>query len=293
MTHLYMAQEFNGKTIRHFFFRRIGRIVPLYFIILFACFILTTVYGIKTVYNINTSNLLPHIFFLQGTDIFWTIPPEILFYLLFIILWRLRTTHRTFYVLIILLAISVSGHKFLMPIHEMRFNFYAQFLKVYQFFLAGLLVAEWRAKLPFNRMSGANCDFLFLAALCLMFISYPKIHTVVLSPLVGEEVWYTPLPLLATAGVILFAPYSRLGNFLFANSFMRFIGKISFSVYLLHKLVLMNMPSIVKSDMVDLALTFLTVCAVSTLTYYAIEKPWREWFTKFVKLGDTEKASNP
>jgi peptidoglycan/LPS O-acetylase OafA/YrhL len=63
---------FDGSRLQNYFFRRLARIVPMYYSVIF-------VYYLASGY---VQWALPHFLFLQGDGHFWTIPQEMFFYLL-------------------------------------------------------------------------------------------------------------------------------------------------------------------------------------------------------------------
>ena len=63
---------FDGPRLQNYFFRRLARIVPMYYTIIFIYFLASG----------SVQWALPHFLFLQGDGHFWTIPQEMFFYLL-------------------------------------------------------------------------------------------------------------------------------------------------------------------------------------------------------------------
>lgn len=62
---------FDKDRLQHYVFRRIARIVPMYYTMLFISFLASG----------NVKWAIPHFLFIQGDGHYWTIPQEMLFYL--------------------------------------------------------------------------------------------------------------------------------------------------------------------------------------------------------------------
>lgn len=70
-----------------------------------------------------------------------------------------------------------------------------------------------------------------------------------------------------------------LGKVLFENHIIQYLGKISYSIYLVHAIVLNHIPKSLGDFGVFAVGLFVTV-VISSITYYVIEKP-------FIALGKT------
>lgn len=62
----------SSNYLQHYLFRRIKRIVPMYY------FILTIVY----LFRVKLENFIRHIIFIQGDGVFWSVPQEMFFYMI-------------------------------------------------------------------------------------------------------------------------------------------------------------------------------------------------------------------
>ena len=76
---------------------------------------------------------------------------------------------------------------------------------------------------------------------------------------------------------------SRKVQYIFEMRLLRYLGKISFSIYLMHMLVLNGMMyfNLLELSVVSLMLAILLTTAVSTLTFYLIEDPSRAVIRQF------------
>lgn len=93
MTVLYLPVEPTPRALRNFAVARIARVVPLYVLVVVASFVMCSLGGVVAkitakAYNIpNLRQLLAHLLLLDGYGVLWTIPAEIHFYALFVVLW--------------------------------------------------------------------------------------------------------------------------------------------------------------------------------------------------------------
>jgi peptidoglycan/LPS O-acetylase OafA/YrhL len=67
---------------------RFARIYPVYLVSVLTVLGLTAIYGSDYIYPIEgTTQVLRHLFLLGSTGVFWSIPPEIQFYIFFLLIW--------------------------------------------------------------------------------------------------------------------------------------------------------------------------------------------------------------
>jgi peptidoglycan/LPS O-acetylase OafA/YrhL len=86
--------------------------------------------------------------------------------------------------------------------------------------------------------------------------------------------------------MVLISSKTLLGSVLQSN-YMRYIGKISFSAYLIHYLMFIWVSEFLKpytyAPGMKILLVFILTIAFSTITYYLIEKPFRD-FSKYLTV---------
>lgn len=247
---------------------RIFRIFPLFVVIvvLFAAF---------SVNGFAWDDVVPHLMLVDGKHLFWAVPVEFGYYLalpfVFFLFRRLgRMTH------IVAAALVVSAvAAYFFPVMQAGGNSIA--LPVYiAIFLCGTVAAMAVAE----REPGPRAGALAVAALILIFASLPKTVNAVL-PLFQAPVMpipffhafgpaYAMLWSVVILGCIGSAPVAKL----FDNRVMRFCGRVSFSLYLVHWPILtwlgglQGLPAAYKGY----AMLLLSLVA-SVLTYCALERP--------------------
>ena len=85
MAHLYINKDFNRVNVRKYILARIGRIVPLYFMMVFLS-VLVSIYEPDFVFNIiDPATIVRALAFIDAPYIFWTIPVEVQFYFIFLV----------------------------------------------------------------------------------------------------------------------------------------------------------------------------------------------------------------
>lgn len=260
---------------KNYFLRRFLRIYPLY---VFALIVYAAASQLGADVAINQLKDLPrHLLLLDGKDVFWSIPVEFKYYLISpVILWFCHTFlkwHRiyTFYFFGILAVVSVFlGLTFQIPIISTTL-----YLPV---FLVGTYISVYevsRTNYTLPHIRPVIVDMLALLSLILLFISFPfyfeklfhrniKLHFSV-SSFVYALLW----------GTILFAIFYGRGIIkkILEGTLLRFMGNISFSVYLFHMLLLKIVIHMPVHNNLMIYIFFLLTISVSALTYLIIERP--------------------
>lgn len=288
---------FHRQDLEKYYRRRIGRIVPMYYT---ALFIYLIVPG-----KIHAT--LPHFLFLRGDGHLWTIPQEMLFYLLLpLVMATMAILLRTrFTVAIAILAISTLW---------LLWNDQALGLSMYSvphvrspflgWFLAGVCVSylvntghhrdvldAWR-----DRFGSAVGIFATILLAALIVLGSVTIMSKLLGKPVNFALAYRPWFGLAAAFLIFAAIFAQRSIFgvIMRNKVLRSYGILGFSVYLLHPLLL---ELIMKFSTFYLGFrilnfglfvaTMLVTWVVATVTYNLIEYP----FLKGRSSGKAEKTS--
>lgn len=275
MAHLYLNKKPTGQDLGRYAVARIARVVPLLVVITVASFL---VYRYapgyrEFVYPItDTTWLSAQLMLLVGVSVFWTIPPEIQFYALFAVLWALRPVlGRWLDVLLALLAGSVV----FVTNDDPAWYVYPglpvslAILTVIPYFAVGMI---------FGRMYNWNppvSSKYFLLSLLAVPILYPGVS--------GEFGQWSDFRVLIVMSAVFFCvvflvPHTRI----LENVLGDFIGKISYSLYLIHLPILTAVKALGLSAVPGLAVFISVTVALSWLSFVLIEKPSRDginqWF---------------
>lgn len=247
---LSVRAKVESSPIRNYLIRRFFRIAPAYYSILFIIFLINLGFS----YNPNASlkNLLLHIFFINGLfpeffnnmiGVEWSVSTEVAFYLTLPLAWVsinwiiTRQKINKFLVIAILLAISLClsiGSYVIYHNKLTQLSFYWLYfspIMQYYIFVIGillyLLISDYKRTIVFK----------YPVVLMLIIIIFIIILAII------EE--HDPIIKIFPMSILLFSFFYLIATNsntiikgIFINRYVRFIGKISFSIYLLHFLIL-------------------------------------------------------
>lgn len=281
MAHLYFDSSPSADNIKKFAVARIARVLPLFLFVILASYFIyqLPLSGVQPYfYHIpDTAALTSHLLLLSGTNVLWSIPPEIYFYIVFACMWVGRNLVGR---AILLVPIVLLLFSFYIPPQKatetLVFGLYVKLsvLQVYPYFCAGFLLGwlynHWQVP-----------AFLSHHAYVAVLVAIPLLYPNVLKALTGvtHGLWFDPRVLVAFAAiffVIVFLVPTK--NRLLENQLGDFIGKISYSIYLLHYPILLFLKDLGFTQnafgfLVFIAVTFL----LSSISYRYLEVPARSW----------------
>jgi peptidoglycan/LPS O-acetylase OafA/YrhL len=93
------------------------------------------------------------------------------------------------------------------------------------------------------------------------------------------------------AALVFFVPFAFRGLPVWDHSILAFLGRISYSIYLVHGLVLHGLKDTPVTGWALVALTFVVTLPLAALTYRLIESPPIRWGKRF-KHASQEKITN-
>jgi peptidoglycan/LPS O-acetylase OafA/YrhL len=296
---------------RNFFLRRFFRIAPMYYLAA-GLYMIVAPTG-----NANPLQLLASLSFVnawhpvtmtttgdwQVVPGGWSIGVEFTFYFLFPLFFAwVSSARRAFLLLLAMLGLGVALNGYLMPNLAARYgseaadNFlYFWFFNQAPVFVLGALTffairatemhPDWLLTQRLRRHAGAAVTGALLFILIVAMAPLPLTHNLMPVPVV-------PQFLAASCAFSLFVvTISQARHTILVNSLFAWIGKVSFSAYLLHfaviQLVLEDHPeffhlnakswSAIWAFGWDTALIVAITTFVSSLTYLGIEKPMMNW----------------
>ncbi|MGG7579283.1 acyltransferase family protein [Rhizobium sp. Nf11,1] len=223
MAHLYGSRPVTKETVLDFLVSRFARIYPVYLAAVLLVAALSGMHSLNFVQPIiGGTEFLRHVFLLGSSGVFWSIPPEIQFYLFFPILWLCLTRPQRYSGVIAGLAVLVvvdgllelPGPGILLLSKLPYFLFGA---------LAGAMHSCWDRWRP-SALTGAFT--LFLLA---VFFTYRHVL-----PGFSPVFWGLQSAIAAAVIVALAARQPPIADHVLAAAPMRFLGAISFSLYLFH-----------------------------------------------------------
>jgi peptidoglycan/LPS O-acetylase OafA/YrhL len=235
MGYLYLEQPFGALRVLDYVIARFARIAPLYLTVIVASWVVHRYVWSGFVYAITDGNLARHLLFLGDVSVFWSIPPEVQFYGVFIALWGCWSALRRGGNPTPLLLAAVGLALAVLFGQATPGTFVASKIS---FFATGLLAAVARRHCALDRMdrralAAAQAVALALYIACL----FPAWRQSVFS---GAIERYADLRLALLTGALtwLFAYETPFARIVLGNRVAVAIGAWSFSLYLLHNPVL-------------------------------------------------------
>jgi peptidoglycan/LPS O-acetylase OafA/YrhL len=277
MGDIYLSQLPTRTNVSNYIVARFARIVPLYFLVVILSFAIFQCFDHSFTYQITSSQLFRLLTFNGSVSVFWSVGPEVQFYSVLVLLWLISARSRlAFFVF----AICLSA--FCIATIKMWSGVFI--FSKFHIFACGVMLASIRRGVQLSSTSilaAHVASIALLIAICLsdgfsMFLGHEDNDPNLTS-------FYDSLPRTLIAGVIVFSFSfeSRIGTPLFANKAMRLFGAISFSIYLLHEVVMYCLAKwgLLKLAGPALGTTVMTIAViiVSWTSYKAIEMPARVW----------------
>ncbi|MBX4956102.1 acyltransferase [Rhizobium lentis] len=223
MAHLYGSRPVTRENVLDFLVSRFARIYPVYLVAVLLVAALSSAQNLDFVQPITgATDFVRHILLLGSSGVFWSIPPEVQFYLLFPILWLCLARPQRYSGVIVGFAVLVvvdgllglPGPGIVLVSKLPYFLFGA---------VAGAMHSRWGKWTP-SALTGALT--LFLLA---VFFSYRHV-----SPGFSPEFWSLQSAVAAAVIVALVARQPPIAAHVLAAAPVRFLGTISFSLYLFH-----------------------------------------------------------
>lgn len=272
---LYLPFSFTIKRAGDFSRRRAARVLPLYFLIVLLFWFAYKLYGPESpISSVQDSNLFEHLFLVRGQSIFWTIPVEIHFYLVFMIIWWLYSYWPD---AIILLLVTVIFFFAYVGEHGVLPNI--QLALCIHYFVAGLLCAIYVLRHPnFLDQIWANRIF------TLTFLSIPLLYPKISNYFSGNNspVWASEYIMFVLVFLILSSVKSSISQLLLGNRIMRYLGNISYGIYLCHYpiIVIVGYYSIMREFIILYFFTsfFITIIC-SSILFFGLERPSRRFLS--------------
>ncbi|MGR9372767.1 acyltransferase family protein [Rhizobium leguminosarum] len=223
MAHLYGSRPVTRENVLDFLVSRFARIYPVYLAAVVFVAMLSIMQNLDFVQPIvGITDFVRHVFLLGSSGVFWSIPPEIQFYLLFPVLWLcLARPHRYSGVIVGLTVVVVVDGLVELPgpgimlVSKLPYFLFGA--------IAGMMHSHWN---KWNPSALTGILTLFLLA---VFFTYRHI----LSGF-SAEFWSLQSAVAAAVIVGLVARQPPIAAHVLAAGPVRFLGKISFSLYLFH-----------------------------------------------------------
>jgi peptidoglycan/LPS O-acetylase OafA/YrhL len=247
LIHFGTLSEFaNNKRVswKKYVIRRFFRIYPPYFICLVVCYVIGFYVQTNMISKGDLPNFLTHIFMISTfftnyfetiNAIFWTVIVEVHFYIFYPVIWWLLQKMSIWYVFllsfIVGLAYFLAVSKFIEPGLE-KIMYQLTSINLFWKWMLGVVLAEiyWKRNTIFviNKMRAIILSY------CLLVLAFvPEIFISNKFALQYER-FVVPFINFILLGILIF---SVLKNF--ENNILKWVGKVSFSLYLWHPIALL------------------------------------------------------
>ena len=275
-----VQSAFTAPALANYFWRRALRVLPLFYLVVFVSGITTRFFssdlgGVGFPYTLTLREMVAHFLLLEGTSVLWSIPVEFKFYFLLpLIAGGILLTGRKGVGLDVIMAASlIALVQYWFPTTALNLGTVdlRYFLSV---FVIGSLCASIAFKVPFDQHPHIASAVAWTIA-TIIILTIPSIYSAVIRPVPAG---YFQKSLLLYA--ILWAAFLYMAlhaggwlRSLLTSRFLVFMGRISFSVYLLHFPILRICHKVAPEGRWVGALAFALVLGLATASYRLIERP--------------------
>lgn len=278
MSYLYLDKAFTKTAVAQYFLARVARIVPLYLLIVLVSYFSSS-NGHSFFYHIPDINTaLGHLLFVYGESVLWSIPVEVQFYGVFVIFWALAQKRRGFiYLLIVAVMITLFFTNFPRIYGEVNGVPYNLFnvLRSLPFFFMGVVFGLHYRTLKVPEYLKSHW---FVLSLCLVPLLYPEFSPVTTGDKTRMWLSFEVLLVMSSVffGIVFLVPNN---NWLLANKVGDFIGKVSYSLYLLHLPII----SAISTLHIAVELQLLLSLVLSVLAAYLSYRYFEQAVARFIR----------
>ncbi|MEQ3693235.1 MAG: acyltransferase [Thalassolituus sp.] len=141
MGYLYLERKLDYNETLKYSIARFFRIAPPYLITVVFCYFMYSYFDPHFPFEINNSNIIRHLLFSGNVEVFWSIPPEVQFYVVFLLIWFLASCFGvSSYVFIFCIVMFFVIYMFRDSFPKLSFFYY------FAYFLIGMLFGVLRRK---------------------------------------------------------------------------------------------------------------------------------------------------
>jgi peptidoglycan/LPS O-acetylase OafA/YrhL len=276
MGYLYLHKPLDAPSVAHYVAARVARIAPIYLVAVTLAYIASSVLGPQFVYYIDGRAFLRLLTFSGSSHVFWSIPPEVQFYVAFAVFWfAVRRGYVGLAVpAVILLAGVMMLFRPIFPGISLPSHFHIFFSGV----ALAVMVRSGLTDMISAKLAAIIQAVSIIALLMASLRLWPSKEFIESIGWDDNAVVYGNFGLVVCFGAFLLASTvpNRFGAAIFANKPMRRIGGYSFSLYLLHEPILAGTGYLASDYLPGGIVIILGVClslAVAALSFHWFERP--------------------
>lgn len=282
MARLYLDSSFDQCTVKKYILRRTARVVPLYIFALFITALLLVTFNLNIYQTASIHKILQSASLLRGFNVFWTVPVEIHFYIVFLVVWFFVSKFNIYKIFIYLILVQIFMYLVLS-----RFTDSIVWLFYWlHIFLLGISISKFQT-VDFSLRKSNFLRRIPNALVPLILFT----GAILLPPEVRNGLGIPTFPRYKDPFVILYLIFflwhvvtgSRYLKFL-NNRIFQYFGLISYSVYIVHVPMIQLTKYFLETSglSIHFGFAFLIFSTISTssLTYILIEKPMNNWAGK-------------
>ncbi len=284
MSYLYAHKPLTSETLHTYAVARVGRVVPLYVAVVILSWLLWSPERSWVLPVSDAQELARHLFAIRGDSVLWTIPVELHFYIVFVLIWlivqKIGYIRATMYFIVPLAIVCWTAALAANRLFSVPSPFLPFWIPAFLFgTVTGFVYRRyWRTVEEIALAHLTLSRAILILGVCIFL--FPGIRSAT-----GLPAWSTWRDPAAYFSVGLFFLSALAGQNLFrglARPTFRWLGNISYSLYLFHLPVLMAYIAwIDPQSMSAKATTWIAACAtvllLADLSYRFFEKPTRDW----------------
>lgn len=289
-----LNQKLGSTEVFNFLIRRIRRLIPnlflISFIIFFCSLIFIPEYLLKDLYWNFFSSIFGFAninFTVQAKDYFgpaseinpflhiWSLSVEKHFYMIFLIIFIFFSNYKNKFKVIFILVISILSLLLSFDLSSINHFYFLTPLRIFEFGI-GCIVCMTSFELIKKNQNVFSVISLIILILSMLFIDKNK----------GIPGWQVFFPCLAIS-IILITPDSKF-NKLISNTFLSYLGKLSYLIYLIHWPLIIFLSFHYQLTFKLKIIIFLTTILSSSFIYHFYEKKFRfneQYFQFFLLIS--------
>ena len=274
MSHLYIHEDFNSANVKKYALARIGRVFPLYFALIIISIIVTKYFYNDFLYDFSDTVTVIYAFaFINAPYVFWSIPVEVQFYLIFMGFWFLYKKHCSLPILLIYIALTMTPSVYI----YLTFSKLPKIVSLYSYaFFIGVGTALIQEHIRNNSTIRRISTYAGYPIIILLFMNTPIIreqYGLTFSQSSYINTWGDPATWIIIYSLFICAILnSKSLAFLNYSPFV-YLGKISYGFYLIHYPVLMYFKMFELNPIIQFILALIVTIFISYLSYNYYEKP--------------------